>query len=146
LKFHLRTLFALTAVCACLSLWLGTRRIALFPGSLAQIVLTLPANGGVAIDGKSISDDFYETLMNDVALSGDNSISSCTEAELRSAIQIDVKAKDGHTSLVTISAMGNPIVTDRSRVRAMYKIALRTLASGGIPADTQIKILNVPAL
>lgn len=141
MKISLRYLFLLTALFALFSLWLAYRSAELYPGALVQFVDTSGFKNP-PMDANAITSEFYATLSKDV----ESTLSlQMSEEDLRKQIPIEIM-NDHHSSLlVRISARGNPLTTNREKLKDIYKLALNQIRSKSSPT-TKVKMLVSPQL
>lgn len=117
----------------------------MFPQTLAHLVWSRPTAASVRLDFEEIENEFYEVLANDVRLSGVASISRYDEHEIRKMIGFELTGKGGNSALVVLSAVGNPLLDDRERLKELYKIAVGSVGKG-FRGNTRVKMLAVPKL
>ena len=107
-----------------------------------QFVAPVAQKGAQQIDAEQIEADFYAALESALQQSKSTGWSA---NDFRKKIEFTVIDKDGNTALANLSAVGNPLTTNREDLKDLYGTAIETL-SNSVGGTLKVKMLSVPKL
>ena len=117
MKLRLRTLFVITAVFACLSMWIATRQTMRYPAVLVQAVYPLAPTGANAVTSVELEDAFYAALSKKIANNSSSPSALGKHMDVRNQIRFENITKDNKSSLIMVSAWGNPLLSNDDQIK-----------------------------